>query len=193
VENVRKFGVPALVVINVFPADTGAELQAVERELETAEVPASRSDVCARGGEGGRDAACALVRLLDLEHAAYQPLYRNDLPLREKIKLIATRVYRASGVDFAGTSARDLDRYERLGYGSLPVCMAKTQYSFSDDPGLTNAPDDFHITVRSTRLSAGAGFVVALSGDIMTMPGLGKNPAAERIGVEPNGRIVGLD
>ncbi len=191
VDNVRLFGLPALVAINIFPTDTEAELAAIEDGL--ARVAAARSDIHARGGEGGRQMAAALVDLLGRERAEFRLLYPDDLPLRQKIETVATRVYRAAGVDFVGTAPRDLERYERLGYGALPVCLAKTQYSFSDDPAKLNAPDGFRLSVRSVRLSAGAGFVVALTGDIMTMPGLGKVPAAERIGVGPDGRITGLD
>jgi len=193
VSNVRRFGLPALVAINIFPTDTEAELAAVEGELEQAGVPAACSDIHARGGEGGREMAMALVDLLAREGSHFRPLYPPDLPLREKIETIATCIYGASGVDFVGTAPRDLDRYEKLGYGCLPICIAKTQYSFSDDPSRLNAPNGFRISVRSARLSAGAGFVVALTGDIMTMPGLGKTPAAERIGVGSDGRLVGLD
>ncbi len=193
VDNVRLFGLPALVAINIFPTDTEAELAAIEDGLARVGVAAARSDIHARGGEGGRQMAAALVDLLGRERAEFRLLYPDDLPLRQKIETVATRVYRAAGVDFVGTAPRDLERYERLGYGALPVCLAKTQYSFSDDPAKLNAPDGFRLSVRSVRLSAGAGFVVALTGDIMTMPGLGKVPAAERIGVGPDGRIIGLD
>jgi len=193
VDNVRLFGLPALVAINIFPTDTEAELAAIEDGLTRVGVAAARSDIHARGGEGGRQMAAALVDLLGRERAEFRLLYPDDLPLRQKIETVATRVYRAAGVDFVGTAPRDLERYERLGYGALPVCLAKTQYSFSDDPAKLNAPDGFRLSVRSVRLSAGAGFVVALTGDIMTMPGLGKVPAAERIGVGPDGRITGLD
>jgi len=193
VDNVRLFGLPALVAINIFPTDTEAELAAIEDGLARVGVAAARSDIHARGGEGGRRMAAALVDLLGRERAEFRPLYPDDMPLRQKIETVATRVYRAAGVDFVGTAPRDLERYERLGYGALPVCVAKTQYSFSDDPAKLNAPDGFRLSVRSVRLSAGAGFVVALTGDIMTMPGLGKVPAAERIGVGPDGRIIGLD
>ena len=193
VDNVRLFGLPALVAINIFPTDTEAELAAIEDGLTRVGVAAARSDIHARGGEGGRQMAAALVDLLGHERAEFRLLYPDDMPLRQKIETVATRVYRAAGVDFVGTAPRDLERYERLGYGALPVCLAKTQYSFSDDPAKLNAPDGFRLSVRSVRLSAGAGFVVALTGDIMTMPGLGKVPAAERIGVGPDGRITGLD
>ncbi len=193
VDNVRLFGLPALVAINIFPTDTEAELTAIEDGLARVGVVAARSDIHARGGAGGRQMAAALVDLLGRERADFRLLYPDDLPLRQKIETVATRVYRAAGVDFVGTASRDLERYERLGYGALPVCLAKTQYSFSDDPAKLNAPDGFRLAVRSARLSAGAGFVVVLTGDIMTMPGLGKVPAAERIGVGPDGRIMGLD
>jgi formate--tetrahydrofolate ligase len=192
IANVRKFGVPALAAINLFPTDTEAEVGAIEEELGAADVPFARSDIHARGGEGGRDMATALIELLDQSTAHFHWLYSDDMPLAQKIEVVATSVYGVSGVDFAGSSLRELERFERLGYGHLPVCMAKTQYSFSDDPRALNAPEGFRISVRSARLSAGAGFVVALTGDIMTMPGLGKSPAAERIGLEPDGRITGL-
>jgi formate--tetrahydrofolate ligase len=190
---VHQFGLPALVAINIFPTDTEAELSAIEEELERAGVFAARSDIHARGGEGGREMATALVELLERERAEFRLLYPDDMPLRQKIEVIARRVYGASGVDFVGTVPRELERNEQLGYGTLPICMAKTQYSFSDDPTRLNVPEGFRLAVRAVRLSAGAGFVVALTGDIMTMPGLGKVPNAERIGVGPDGRITGLD
>jgi len=193
VEIVRTFGVPPLVAINIFPSDSADELALVETELEHAGVPAARSDIHARGGEGGRELATAMVDLLDRERTSFRPLYSPDAPLREKIETIATRIYCAEGVDLVETAPRELARYEKLGYGALPICMAKTQYSFSDDPTRLNAPEGFRITVRAAHLSAGAGFVVALTGDIMRMPGLGKSPAAERISVDPDGRIRGLD
>jgi formate--tetrahydrofolate ligase len=190
---VRRFGVPALVAINAFPADTEGELRAVEEELDRIHVPAARSDIHAKGGEGGRELAQKMIALVDQEPTRFQPLYVSEMSLREKIETIATQLYGADGVDFVGTAPRELDRFEKLGYGALPVCVAKTQYSFSDDPTRLNAPENFRIAVRSARLSAGAGFVVALTGEIMTMPGLGKTPAAERISVDANGRIRGLD
>jgi len=193
IENVRQFGLPALVAINIFPTDAEAELSAIEEELAGAGVAFARSDIHARGGEGGREMAQALVELLERERGDFHPLCPTDMPLREKIETIARRVYRAAEVEFAGTTLRDLERFQQWCYGGLPICMAKTQYSFSDDPGKLNAPEGFRLTVRSVRLSAGAGFVVAVTGEIMTMPGLSKVPAAEKIGVEPDGRITGLD
>ncbi len=193
VANVRQFGLPALVAINVFPTDSERELVAIEEELKASGVTSARSTIHADGGEGGRAMAQALVDLVTREPSDFRPLYGPELSLRHKIETVASRVYRANGVDFVGTTGRDLDRFEKQGYGRLPVCMAKTQYSFSDDPTRLNVPEGFRISVRSVRLSAGAGFVVALTGDIMTMPGLGKTPSAGRIGVGEDGRIVGLD
>jgi formate--tetrahydrofolate ligase len=193
VENVGRFGLPALVAINIFPTDTEAELRAIEDALVAAGIAAARSDIHARGGAGGKELAERLVELLDdLPAPGFHSLYPDAMPLRQKIETVATQVYRASGVDFVGTAPRDLALFERLGYGQLPVCIAKTQYSFSDNAALLNAPEDFRISVRSARLSAGAGFVVALTGEIMTMPGLGKVPAAERIGIGADGRVTGL-
>jgi formate--tetrahydrofolate ligase len=194
VENVRLFGLPALVAINIFPTDTEAELTAIEEAIERAGVAGARSDIHARGGAGGKELAERLVEVLDGSgrRAEFRALYDDALPLRQKIETVATRIYRASGVDFVGTAPKDLALFEKLGYGHLPVCIAKTQYSFSDNAALLNAPDNFRVSVRSARLSAGAGFVVALTGEIMTMPGLGKVPAAERIGIGADGKIKGL-
>jgi formate--tetrahydrofolate ligase len=200
VENVRRFGVPALAAINIFPTDTNAEVRAIEEELAAANVATARSDIFMRGGEGGVEMASALISLLEDQQTkgsdghshTFHQLYPDDLPLHKKIEVIATQVYGAEWVDFIGSSRRDLERYEALGYGHLPICMAKTQYSFTDEPARLNAPLGFQISVRSARLSAGAGFVVALTGDIMTMPGLGRTPAAEHIDVEPDGRVIGL-
>ncbi|GAC1323056.1 MAG: formate--tetrahydrofolate ligase [Chloroflexota bacterium] len=193
VEIARQFGVPSLVALNIFPTDTEAELCAIEETLERAGVAVVRSHIHAQGGEGGCAMARALVDLVEGEQGAFRPLYESTMPLREKIETIARRVYCAGSVEFVWPTLRDLERYENAGYGALPVCMAKTQYSFSDDPAKKNAPEGFEIAVRSVRLSAGAGFVVALTGEIMTMPGLGKTPVAERIGIGSDGQIVGLD
>jgi formate--tetrahydrofolate ligase len=192
VQIVREFGVPVLVAINVFPTDTEAEISTIEQELSRIGVPAACSTVYMHGGSGGRELATALVDLLERERTHFCLLYPDDLPLQQKIERIATRVYGACSVDFTATALRDLERYEQLGYGSLPICMAKTQYSFSDDPSRLNTPQNFRISVRSVRLAAGAGFVVALTGDIMTMPGFGKSPAAERISVRDDGNVIGL-
>ncbi|HVA89877.1 MAG TPA: formate--tetrahydrofolate ligase [Chloroflexota bacterium] len=191
--NVRLFGIPALAAINLFPTDTEEELRMIEEALATEGTASARSEIHAHGGEGGRAMGEALIRLLDgPRRNPFQMLYPADMPLRRKIETVATRVYRAAGVDVVGTAPKDLALFEKLGYGHLPICIAKTQYSFSDNAALLNAPEGFRITVRSARLSAGAGFVVALTGEIMTMPGLGKSPASERIVVGADGKIEGL-
>ncbi len=191
--NVHRFGVPALAAINLFPTDTEEELQVIEEALEECGVPGARSDIHAQGGAGGRAMGEALISLLDeAPPTTLRMLYPDDLPLRQKIEAIAVQLYGAAGVDFVGTAHKELALYEKLGYGHLPVCIAKTQYSFSDNAALLNAPEGFRLTVRSARLSAGAGFVVALTGEIMTMPGLGKTPASELMRVSEDGTIIGL-
>lgn len=185
------WGLPVVVAINAFPTDTPAELALVEQRCNELGVNVALSEVWAKGGEGGRALAEEVLRLCD-EPSDFRFAYELDEPLAKKIEDIATRVYHADGVDFAPKAARMLRQLEEQGFGGLPVCMAKTQYSFSDDPKRLGAPEGFRITVRDLRVSAGAGFVVALTGDIMTMPGLPRVPAAEKIDVTPDGRITGL-
>ena len=185
------WGLPVVVAINAFPTDTPAELALVEQRCNELGVNVALSEVWAKGGEGGRTLAEEVLRLCD-EPSDFRFAYELDEPLAKKVEDIATRVYHADGVDFAPKAARMLRQLEEQGFGGLPVCMAKTQYSFSDDPKLLGAPEGFRITVRDLRVSAGAGFVVALTGDIMTMPGLPRVPAAEKIDVTPDGRITGL-
>ena len=185
------WGLPVVVAINAFPTDTPAELALVEQWCNELGVNVALSEVWAKGGEGGRALAEEVLRLCD-EPSDFRFAYELDEPLAKKVEDIATRVYHADGVDFAPKAARMLRQLEEQGFGGLPVCMAKTQYSFSDDPKLLGAPEGFRITVRDLRVSAGAGFVVALTGDIMTMPGLPRVPAAEKIDVTPDGRITGL-
>ncbi len=185
------WGLPVVVAINAFPTDTPAELALVEQRCNELGVNVALSEVWAKGGEGGRALAEEVLRLCD-EPSDFRFAYELDEPLAKKIEDIATRVYHADGVDFAPKAARMLRQFEEQGFGGLPVCMAKTQYSFSDDPKRLGAPEGFRITVRDLRVSAGAGFVVALTGDIMTMPGLPRVPAAEKIDVTPDGRITGL-
>ena len=185
------WGLPVVVAINAFPTDTPAELALVEQRCNELGVNVALSEVWAKGGEGGRALAEEVLRLCD-EPSDFRFAYELDEPLAKKIEDIATRVYHADGVDFAPKAARMLRQLEEQGFGGLPVCMAKTQYSFSDDPKRLGAPGGFRITVRDLRVSAGAGFVVALTGDIMTMPGLPRVPAAEKIDVTPDGRITGL-
>ena len=185
------WGLPVVVAINAFPTDTPAELALVEQRCNELGVNVALSEVWAKGGEGGRALAGEVLRLCD-EPSDFHFAYELDEPLAKKVEDVATRVYHADGVDFAPKAARMLRQLEEQGFGGLPVCMAKTQYSFSDDPKRLGAPEGFRITVRDLRVSAGAGFVVALTGDIMTMPGLPRVPAAEKIDVTPDGRITGL-
>lgn len=192
VENITKvYQLPCVVAINRFPTDTEAELALVEQKCRDLGVNVALSEVWAKGGEGGLALADEVVRLCE-EPNDFQFAYEDDLSLVEKIEAIATRVYHADGVDFEPKALTELAKLEKLGFGGMPVCMAKTQYSFSDDAKKLGAPRDFRITVRNAKVSAGAGFVVALTGDIMTMPGLPKVPAAERIDVDETGKISGL-
>ena len=192
VENIKEvYGLPCVVAINRFPTDTEAELSLVERRCRELGVNAALSEVWARGGEGGIELAREVVRLCE-EPNDFRFAYPDELGIREKIEAVAKRVYRAGEVAFTGGAEKELRQLEALGFGALPVCMAKTQYSFSDDPAKLGAPEGFTLTVRRLKVSAGAGFIVALTGDIMTMPGLPKSPAAERIDVDETGRISGL-
>ena len=192
VSNIRGvWGLPVVVAVNAFPTDTAAELALVERRVRELGVSVALSEVWAKGSEGGRALADEVVRLCG-EPSDFRYAYDLDAPLAEKVDAIARRVYHADGADFTPAARRQLDQLEELGFGGLPVCMAKTQYSFTDDPTRLGAPEGFRVTVRSVRVSAGAGFVVALTGSIMTMPGLPKVPAAEGIDVTADGRIVGL-
>lgn len=192
VENITKvYQLPCVVAINRFPTDTEAELALVERRCKELGVNVALSEVWAKGGEGGVALAEEVVRLCEQPND-FAFCYEDDLSLAEKIEAIATRIYHADGVDFTPAAKKELDQLESLGFGGMPVCMAKTQYSFSDDASLLGAPRGFRITVKKAKVSAGAGFVVALTGDIMTMPGLPKEPAACRIDVDETGKISGL-
>lgn len=192
-ENIRdKFGLPAVVAVNRFPHDTKAEIALVTAKCRELGANVALSDVWAQGGAGGIELAQEVLALCDLPQPGLRFIYQDEDSLEEKIVKIATEIYGADGVDFLPEAKRDLQRYKRLGFQNLPVCMAKTQYSLTDDPKQLGRPKNFTITVRSVRISAGAGFVVALTGDIMTMPGLPKRPAAESIDVEDSGRITGL-
>lgn len=192
VENIRNvYGLPCVVAINEFPTDTQAEIDLVRRKCEELGVNVALSQVWAKGGEGGLELAEEVVRLCD-ETSKLTFAYEDDLGLAEKIEAIAKRIYHADGVDFTTSAAGEIKKLESLGFGNYPVCMAKTQYSFSDDPTKLGAPKNFRITVRQVKVSAGAGFVVALTGDVLTMPGLPKSPAALRIDVDETGKISGL-
>ena len=192
IENVKKFGVPAVVAINIFAQDTAEELEAVREHCAKHGVNVALSDVFAKGGEGGIELAKEVVALAESGKANFKPIYELDMPLKEKIETIAKEIYGADGVNYTKEADKALKEFEALGYGNLPVCMAKTQYSFSDDQTLLGRPSGFKITIKNCRIAAGAGFVVVLTGDIMTMPGLPKVPAAEKIDVSDEGVISGL-
>jgi formate--tetrahydrofolate ligase len=185
------FGLPCVVAVNRFPTDTQAELDAVRDAAVQAGVRCEISQVHAQGGAGGIDLAHAVLEAMD-EPSNFAFAYESGMKLKAKIEAVATKIYRAEGVTFAPAAAKSLRELEKLGYGKLPVCIAKTQYSFSDDATKLAAPDNFTITVRQVRLSAGAGFAVAITGDIMTMPGLPKIPAAHAIDIDEAGNISGL-
>ncbi len=192
VRNLQKFGLPVIVAINRFVSDTREELDAVLSAAKGWGVRAALSDVWATGGEGGEAVAKEILAVLGEGKAKFTPLYDAALPIKHKIEAIATGIYGAAGVDYSPIADKSIAQCEAMGLGGTPVCIAKTQYSFSDDPTKLGRPTGFRITIRDVYPSAGAGFVVALAGDIMTMPGLSKTPAAEAIRVHSDGRIEGL-
>lgn len=192
VENVTQhFGLPAVVAVNEFPTDTEAEIKLVEKKCKELGVNVVLSQVWGKGGEGGLALAEEVLRLCEKENH-FRFVYPLDVSIREKIELIAKKIYRADGVIFEGNAQKQLKELETLGFDRVPVCMAKTQFSFSDNPALLGAPRGFQITVTDLKIDAGAGFIVAKTGNIMTMPGLPKEPAAERIDVDNTGKITGL-
>ncbi len=192
IENVKKFGVPLVVAINIFAQDTPEELEAVREHCAKHGVNVALSDVFARGGEGGVELAKEVIALAESGQADFHPIYPLEMSLKEKIETVAKEIYGADGVNYSKDAEKALKEFEELGYGNLPICMAKTQYSFSDDQNLLGRPSGFTITIKNCRISAGAGFIVVLTGDIMTMPGLPKVPAAEKIDVSDEGVISGL-
>ena len=192
IENIAKFGLPSVVAINKFITDTDEEIALIEKLCESVGSKAVLSEGWGKGGEGTTELARTVVEIADSGKANYHPLYELNLPLAEKIKKIATEIYRAANVEFEPAALKKLKAFEDAGYGNLPVCIAKTQNSISHDPKLINAPSGFTFPVRDVQLYAGAGFVVALAGDIMTMPGLPKAPAALEIDVDDKGVISGL-
>ena len=192
VSNVKNvFGLPCVVAINAFPTDTKAELELVEAKCRELGVNVALSEVWAKGGEGGRALATEVVRLCEQPNNFHQS-YELDSSIMDKLTAICTKIYHADGVQLVGSAVKQIKQLAELGFGKLPICMAKTQYSFSDDASLLGAPKGFTVTVRNLKVCAGAGFIVALTGDIMTMPGLPKVPAAEKIDVDENGVISGL-
>jgi formate--tetrahydrofolate ligase len=192
IANVRQFGVPVVVAVNRFASDSDAELAMVTACARRAGVRVALNEVFARGGAGGIDLAHEVIAMLDEGGAHFAPLYDAALPIREKIAIIARRVYGADGVDYAPKAERSIDYLQSIGLGDTPICMAKTQYSLSDDASRLGRPTGFRLTINEVYPAAGAGFVVAQCGDIMTMPGLPKSPAAERMQVGPDGAISGL-
>ena len=192
VSNIKNvYGLPCVVAINAFPTDTKAELDLVEAKCRELGVNVALSEVWAKGGEGGKALAEEVVRLCEEENH-FQYAYDTQLPIEEKLEAIVKKIYHGDGVVLTPAAKKQVKQLTDLGFGDLPICMAKTQYSFSDDPALLGAPKGFTVTVRNVKVSAGAGFLVALTGDIMTMPGLPKVPAAEKIDVDENGKITGL-
>ena len=192
IENLRKFGVPVVVAINHFYTDTDAEIAVVKDYCEKHGAKVAFSDVFLKGGEGGIELANAVVETIESTKSEYKPLYDEKLTVREKLDIIAKEIYRADGVNFAPKAAKALKEIEDLGLDRVPVCVAKTQYSLSDDPAKLGKPEHFTITVSDVRASAGAGFVVVYTGDVMVMPGLPKVPAADNIDVDEDGKITGL-
>lgn len=191
VENMKKFGVPVVVAINHFLTDTDEEIEVLENYCRENDVEFALSDVFAKGGEGGKELAEKVVKACE-KPANFAPIYSLDLSIKEKIETIAKEIYGADAVDYSAAASKAIADIEKLGYSKLPVCMAKTQYSLSDDANKLGRPTGFRINIREVKVSAGAGFVVALAGAIMTMPGLGKDPAAYRIDIDADGQIHGL-
>ena len=192
IENVQKFGVPVVVAINAFPTDTDKELKFVEERCREMGADAVLSEVWAKGGEGGVALAKRVVEVVESGSANFKPLYDLEMPIKQKIETIAKEIYGADGVDFTAKAEKEIAKYDSIGLSKLPICMAKTQYSLSDNPKLLGRPSGFRVTVSNVRASAGAGFLVALTGDIMTMPGLPKVPAANKMDILESGEIIGL-
>ena len=195
IENMHKYGVPVVVAINRFYTDTDAEIECIKDFCAEMGVEVSLAEIFAKGGEGGKDLAhkvCDTIEKFDGCASNFHTLYDEKLPIKEKLDIIAKEIYRADGVVYTAQAEKSLKEIEKLGFSDIPVCVAKTQYSLSDDPTKLGKPENFNITVRDLKLSAGAGFVVALTGDIMTMPGLPKVPAAEKIDCDNDGNITGL-
>ena len=185
------FGLPCVVAINRFTQDTDAELELIRAKCAQLGVNVAMSEVWAKGGEGGLELAEEVLRLCGQPHQ-FQFAYELDRSIKEKIGDIVKKVYGGAAVTYSKAAEQSIAALERLGYGGLPICMAKTQYSLSDDPGKLGRPEGFTVSVSKVKVSAGAGFIVALTGDIMTMPGLPKVPAAERIDIDEHGKITGL-
>lgn len=191
-ENLNKFGVPAVVAINKFPSDTEAELDLLKEKCSRKGIEVVLSEVFTKGGEGGTELAKKVVEICETNVSHYKPLYSVEGTIVEKVNTIATEIYRADGVEYTAEAKKQIADIERLGLDKMPICMAKTQYSFSDNATLIGAPKGFKITVREVKVSAGAGFIIAITGEIMTMPGLPKVPAANGMDISEDGTIIGL-
>ena len=194
IENMQKYGLQVIVAVNRFGTDTEAELEVITEYCRNMGVEVSMCEVFAKGGDGGVDLANKIVDVIDNNDGSgsFKPIYDEKMPIKDKISAIAEKIYGADGVEYSAKAEREISRLTELGFDKLPVCMAKTQYSLSDDPKKLGRPSGFKITVREVRVSAGAGFVVALTGDVMTMPGLPKEPAANRMDIDSDGKITGL-
>ncbi|MFW6022525.1 MAG: formate--tetrahydrofolate ligase [Halanaerobiaceae bacterium] len=192
IENIGKFGVPLVVAINRFPDDTEAEIELIRKKCNELGVSVALSEIWAKGGAGGIELAENVLNILEKEESDFKFIYQDNLRLKKKINTIASEIYGADGVDYSSRAEKQLKRYEQMGYGKLPVCMAKTQSSISDDPSLKGRPFGFRLSVREINLSAGAGFIVPLTGPVLTMPGLPKKPSAELIDIDEDGKISGL-
>ena len=192
IKNIKEvYGLPVVVALNKFPTDTEKELNAVISECEKLDVEVSLSEGYAKGGDGTTDLAEKVVKLFD-EKTEFRFCYDANDSIYDKLLKVSTKIYHADGIELTDNAASQLKTLEKLGFNNIPICIAKTQYSFSDNPKLLSAPSGFKITIRNLKISSGAGFIVALTGDIMTMPGLPKVPAAENIDIYENGEIVGL-
>jgi formate--tetrahydrofolate ligase len=192
IENVNKFGVPAVVAINKFPTDTEAEISLLKEKLAAKGIDVVLAEVFTQGGDGAIELANKVVEICETKPSNFAPLYDVDATIEEKLTTIASEIYRADGVEFTSEAKKQIKQIADLGLDKMPICMAKTQYSFSDDPKLLGAPTGFNITVREVKVNAGAGFIVALTGSIMTMPGLPKVPAANGMDITETGEIIGL-
>ncbi len=194
IENMQKYGLQVIVAVNRFGTDTEAELEVITEYCRNMGVEVSMCEVFAKGGDGGVDLANKIVDVIDNNDGSgsFKPIYDEKMPIKDKISAIAEQIYGADGVEYSAKAEREISRLTELGFDKLPVCMAKTQYSLSDDPKKLGRPSGFKIIVREVRVSAGAGFVVALTGDVMTMPGLPKEPAANRMDIDSDGKITGL-
>ncbi len=192
VENIRKFGLPAVVAINKFPTDTDEEIKAIRVLCDELGVDVALSEVFTKGGEGGIELAEKVVSIVDKGEANYKALYDIEKSIPEKVETIVREIYGGDNVVFTGKAKKQIQKLEEIGLDKLPICMAKTQYSLSDDPTLLGAPTGFDVTVREVNVSAGAGFIVCLTGDVMTMPGLPKVPSAEKMDIDEDGTIIGL-